>query len=63
MWDEATVRQVVLVGNPLVWWGFLAGLPVLVYRVVRHRTWPEVVVLAALCCCTGHGWSFPVPAS
>jgi dolichyl-phosphate-mannose-protein mannosyltransferase len=45
VWDGATARQVVLVGNPLVWWGFLAGLPVLVYRMVRHRTWPEVVVL------------------
>jgi hypothetical protein len=45
VWDGATARQVVLVGNPLVWWGFLAGLPVCVYRVVRHRAWPEVVVL------------------
>jgi hypothetical protein len=45
VWDGATARQVVLVGNPLVWWGFLAALPLLVYRVVRHRVWPEVVVL------------------
>jgi dolichyl-phosphate-mannose-protein mannosyltransferase len=35
----------VLVGNPLVWWGFLGALPLLVYRVVRHRVWPEAVIL------------------
>jgi dolichyl-phosphate-mannose--protein O-mannosyl transferase len=44
VWDGATAWQVVLVGNPPVWWGLLAGLPVLVYRVARQRPWPEVVL-------------------
>jgi hypothetical protein len=36
---------VVLVGNPLLWWGFLAALPLLVYRVARYRRWQELVVV------------------
>jgi dolichyl-phosphate-mannose-protein mannosyltransferase len=44
--EEALSRQLLLVGNPVLWWGFLAALPFLVYRVARRRTWQEVVVLA-----------------
>jgi dolichyl-phosphate-mannose-protein mannosyltransferase len=44
-WDQAATREVVLVGNPLLWWGFLAALPLLVYRVARYRSWQEMVVL------------------
>jgi dolichyl-phosphate-mannose-protein mannosyltransferase len=44
-WDQAAARALVLVGNPLLWWGFLAALPVLVCRVVRHRAWEELMVL------------------
>src|SRR4029453_4695552 len=43
--DGAGTREVVLVGNPLLWWGFLAALPLLVYRVARYRRWQELVVL------------------
>lgn len=43
--DSAATREVVLVGNPLLWWGFLAALPLLAYRVVRHRGWQELVVV------------------
>jgi dolichyl-phosphate-mannose-protein mannosyltransferase len=45
VWDSAAGRQIVLVGNPLLWWGFLAALPLLLYRVVRHRSWQEIVAL------------------
>jgi dolichyl-phosphate-mannose--protein O-mannosyl transferase len=45
IWDGAATREVVLVGNPLLWWGFLAALPLLVYRVARYRRWQELVVL------------------
>jgi dolichyl-phosphate-mannose--protein O-mannosyl transferase len=37
LWDSAATREVVLVGNPLLWWGFLAALPLLVSRR-RYRT-------------------------
>lgn len=43
--DSAATREVVLVGNPLLWWGFLAALPLLLYRVARYRSWQEIVVL------------------
>ena len=45
IWDSAATREVVLVGNPLLWWGFLAALPLLVYRVARYRRWQALVVL------------------
>jgi dolichyl-phosphate-mannose--protein O-mannosyl transferase len=43
---DSAPRELVLVGNPLLWWGFLAALPFLVYRVARRRGWQEVVVLS-----------------
>jgi dolichyl-phosphate-mannose-protein mannosyltransferase len=41
--DAAGGRELVLVGNPVLWWGFLATLPVLLVRVARGRRWSEVV--------------------
>jgi dolichyl-phosphate-mannose--protein O-mannosyl transferase len=44
---EATggsVRTVVALGNPALWWGFLALLPVGVVRLWRRATWREALV-------------------
>jgi dolichyl-phosphate-mannose-protein mannosyltransferase len=63
IWDGAATREVVLVGNPLLWWGFLAALPLLVYRVARYRRGRSSWCSAAICCCTAPGWSSPAPGS
>jgi dolichyl-phosphate-mannose--protein O-mannosyl transferase len=40
----AAGRQIWLVGNPVLWWGFLAGVPALLAKSVRRR-WKEIVIL------------------
>lgn len=45
--DEGGVRHILAVGNPLVWWGFLATLPSLLRAWVRRREpAADIVVLA-----------------
>jgi dolichyl-phosphate-mannose--protein O-mannosyl transferase len=39
-------RQIWLVGNPVLWWGFLAAFPVLVAKAARRR-WKEIVILGS----------------
>ena len=39
------VREVLALGNPVVWWGFLLALPLLAWRAVTARAWQLAVVL------------------
>jgi dolichyl-phosphate-mannose-protein mannosyltransferase len=38
-------RRIVAVGNPVLWWGFLAALPVLGWRLWRRPRWQDVLVV------------------
>jgi dolichyl-phosphate-mannose-protein mannosyltransferase len=39
-----SVRAIFALGNPAVWWGFLALLPVALINVVRRPTWQDAVI-------------------
>ena len=39
------VRSIVALGNPVLWWGFLALLPAVVFRAIRRPNWQTAVVL------------------
>jgi dolichyl-phosphate-mannose-protein mannosyltransferase len=43
---DAGSGEIWLIGNPVVWWGFLVALPVLAAKAVRRR-WREIVILGA----------------
>jgi dolichyl-phosphate-mannose--protein O-mannosyl transferase len=42
----STTREVLAVGNPALWWGFLALTPFLVARIVRAADWRTATVTA-----------------
>ena len=39
----ATTSRIVALGNPALWWGFLALVPWGLMSLVRHRTWRDAV--------------------
>jgi dolichyl-phosphate-mannose-protein mannosyltransferase len=43
---EAAGRQIWLIGNPVLWWGFLVAVPVLLAKAARRR-WKEIVILGS----------------
>jgi dolichyl-phosphate-mannose--protein O-mannosyl transferase len=36
-------REVLALGNPVFWWGFLALLPLQAYTLARNRRWQDAV--------------------
>jgi dolichyl-phosphate-mannose--protein O-mannosyl transferase len=38
--------EIWLVGNPVLWWGFLAAMPVLLVKAARRR-WKEIVIVGS----------------
>ena len=36
--------RIVALGNPVLWWGFLASLPVAAFTVLRRPTWREALI-------------------
>jgi dolichyl-phosphate-mannose--protein O-mannosyl transferase len=38
--------EIWLIGNPVLWWGFLAAIPVLLAKATRRR-WKEIVILGS----------------
>lgn len=39
----SSTSTVEALGNPVLWWGFLALLPVAAIRILRHPTWQDVI--------------------
>ena len=39
-----TVYAIVALGNPAIWWGFLALLPVGLFTVARRPTWRDALI-------------------
>ena len=38
-----SVQRILALGNPVLWWGFLALLPVAAFTVARRPTWQDAV--------------------
>ena len=36
--------RIVALGNPVLWWGFLASLPVAAFTLLRHPTWRDALI-------------------
>jgi dolichyl-phosphate-mannose--protein O-mannosyl transferase len=44
-------RYVLSIGNPIIWWGFLIALPIVIWVCVRRRRWEDWTPLAAYAAC------------
>lgn len=42
---EGTTERIVMVGNPVLWWAMLAGLPLVLWQILRRRDRTLAVVL------------------
>jgi dolichyl-phosphate-mannose-protein mannosyltransferase len=42
----AADREIWLIGNPVLWWGFLAAMPVLLAKAARRR-WKEILIVGS----------------
>jgi dolichyl-phosphate-mannose--protein O-mannosyl transferase len=43
-----TVHEIVAIGNPALWWGFLALIPVGLVTMARRTTWRETVAVGGV---------------
>jgi dolichyl-phosphate-mannose-protein mannosyltransferase len=59
--DTGTFREILALGNPVVWWGGTAAVIVCAVRWIRRRGGPEGVVLAGMT--AGYLWWLPLTAS
>ncbi len=59
--DGQTFREVLALGNPVVWWGGTAAILVCASRWFRDRGGPEGIVLAGVA--AGYLWWVPVTSS
>ena len=41
---DGSASRIVAMGNPVLWWGFLASLPLAAFMVVRRPSWPQAVI-------------------
>ncbi len=48
---EGSTRAIVALGNPVIWWGFLALLPVSIVAAIRRPDWRDAVVFGGAMAC------------